>query len=63
MAFPRQPNEDPNYYVVKDPTAHSSSPRENIARANNETFRANNGAYPDRPYGSSGYTYSTGKYY
>jgi hypothetical protein len=62
MAFPLQPNERPNYYVVKDPTSNISlSARERIARANNETFRARNGAYPDRPYGSSGYTYSTGK--
>lgn len=38
----------------------SLSPSEKIARANNEAFRANNGCYPDRPYGPHG-TYSTGK--
>lgn len=62
--FPPQPNERPDYYVVKDPTSNIGlSPRERIAQANNETFRAHNGCWPDRPYGSSGYTYSTGKKY
>lgn len=37
------------------------STRDRIAHANNETYCANNGDYRDRPYGSSGYTYSTGK--
>ena len=63
MSFPRQPNECPDYYVVKDPTSGGLSPQERIAMANNDTFRAHNGCYPDRPYGSSGYTYSTGKRY
>lgn len=39
------------------------SPQEQIAMRNNETFRAHNGCYPDRPYGPSGYTYSTGRKY
>ena len=38
------------------------SARERIAERNNETFRANNGSYPDRPYGPYG-TYSTGRRY
>lgn len=63
MSFPRQPNEDPNYYVVKDPTANTSGPREKIARANNDTFYAHNNAHRDCPYGSSGHIYSTGKRY
>lgn len=37
------------------------SPSENIARKNNETIRAKTGQWPARPYGPSGYTYSTGK--
>lgn len=61
MAFPLQPNQLPNAYVVKDPTSNTAGPRETIARANNETYRANNGCYPARPYGAGGYTYSTGK--
>ena len=36
------------------------SPQEFLAHQNNQTFRANNGSYPDRPYGAYG-TYSTGK--
>ena len=41
--LPPQPNESPDYYVVKDPTSNIGlSPRERIAQANNETFRAHN---------------------
>lgn len=36
------------------------SASEKLAMLNNETFRARNGCYPDRPYGPYG-TYSTGK--
>lgn len=36
------------------------SPSEYLAYCNNQTFRSNNGAYPDRPYGPHG-TYSTGR--
>ena len=36
------------------------SPQEFLAYKNNETYRAHNGSYPDRPYGAYG-TYSTGK--
>ena len=62
--FPPQPNERPGYYVVKDPTSNIGlSPSERLAKENNDTFRAHNGCWPDRPYGSSGYTYSTGKKY
>jgi hypothetical protein len=61
MALPKQPNECPNYYVVKDPTSNISlSARDRIAQANNDAFRAKNGVYPDRPYGPHG-TYSTGR--
>lgn len=59
----KQPNDDPDYYVLKDITPGGLSPQERIAQANNETYLAHNGVYPDRPYGSSGYTYSTGKRY
>ena len=60
--FPPQPNECSDYYVVKDPTSNIGlSPSERLAQANNETFRAHNGCYPDRPYGPHGNTYSTGK--
>lgn len=60
--FPPQPNQVPGYYVVKDPTSNIGlSAGERLAKANNDTFRAHNGCWPDRPQGSSGYTYSTGK--
>ena len=55
-------NRDPRFYVVKDPTSGGGQGvNSKLAQANNNTFRANNGAYRDRPYGSSGYTYGTGK--
>lgn len=62
--FPPQPNERPDYYVVKDPTSNIGlGPRERLAQANNDTFRYKNGCNPDRPFGASGYTYSIGKRY
>ena len=36
------------------------SPSEYLAYCNNQTFRSNNGSYPERPYGPYG-TYSTGR--
>jgi hypothetical protein len=63
MSFPRQPNEDPNYYVVKDPTSNTSGVRQRIADENNYAFHTNNKAHRDCPYGSSGHIYSTGKRY
>ena len=39
------------------------SARERIADENNRTFKSNNGCWPDRPFSSTGGTYSTGKRY
>lgn len=36
------------------------SPSEYLAFRNNETFKSNNGSYPERPYSPYG-TYSTGR--
>ena len=36
------------------------SPQEFLAYQNNQTYRAHNGCYPERPYGPYG-TYSTGR--
>ena len=58
----KQPNEDPDYYVVTNPTPGELSPQERLAQANNETFKSNNGSYPDCPSGPHG-IYSTGKRY
>ena len=45
------------------PTDHAKSGvSTRLANYNNETFRAHNGAYPDRPYSPHG-TYGTGKKY
>ena len=57
MSFPSQPNKCPGYYAVKNPTFCGISSHQKVAQENNYTFRKNNGAYPDRPYGENGYTY------
>ena len=57
----RQTREWKNNQPVDFTRGCGLSPRELIAHRNNETYRANNGCYPARPYGPSGYTYNTGR--
>lgn len=53
--FPPQPNESPDYYVVKDPTSGLSGPRTNLAIAAQriwvETHDTRPGAYDSGEYG------------
>ena len=46
-----------------DFTGSSMSAAEIMAFRNNETYRMNNGCYPERPFAPGGGTYSTGRRY